>query len=197
MDTSIALATQTIVLPEADSPKMLGRESRSLESKSFCLLLTCPSEIGEPWRIRLLLWAVQLWTLHPLLEWKASVPQSSTASWDITEWGSPCQQPRCSPPFLSRGAAWRWDNEVYICNWRELPTLEFLLFCQEPLKALCAGCGNQSCSSGAIRCILWVLLAARLTSSITLYMMPLLPSYQAKFWGRRLCEMHQKILFLS
>lgn len=166
MDTSIALSTQTIVLPEAGSPKMLGRESRSLWSKSFCPLLASPSETGEPWRSRC---CPEQWLgpSHHLLEWKAAVPQSPPANWDITEWGSPCQQPLCSPPFLGRGAAWRWDNEVYIGNWRESLTPEILLFCPESLKAVCASCGNQSCSSGAMRCIIWVLLAARLSSSLT------------------------------
>lgn len=114
-----------MVLPEASSPKMLGRESRSLGSKSFHPLHASPSGTGEPWRIRQFLWAVA-WPLTPLAWVESSCTSSSRANWDITEWGSPCQQPLCSPPFLSRGAAWRWDIEVYICNWRESLTLEII-----------------------------------------------------------------------
>lgn len=80
MDTSIALSTQTIVLPEAGSPKMLGRESRSLESKSFPPLFASPPEREESPEGSG--YCPEQWfgPLHHLLEWKAAVAQSSTAN---------------------------------------------------------------------------------------------------------------------
>lgn len=146
---------------------------------------------------QLLPWAVA-WPFTPLA-WVESSCSTVITSQLRYYW---VRKPLPAAPLLSPISGQRCCLEMrqwglYICNWRESLTPEILLFCQESLKAVCASCGNQSCSSGAMRCIIWVLLAARLSSSITVHMMPLLPSHQAKFWARRLCEMHQKTLFPS
>lgn len=149
MDTSIALTTQLTVLPEAGSPKTLGKEPRSPWSNSFHPLLTSPLETGEPSRIRPLPWAAA----RPFMPLARAKRGRTPTNGDSTERGS-----------------------------------------QESLKAVCASCGKGACSSGAVRCTIWALLALRLGPSITIYAMPLLPLHQAKFWGRRLHETHQKTL---
>lgn len=107
----------------------------------------------------------------------------------------PASSPSALPYFWERCSL--ETRQQGLCTQLKTVTLEILPFCQESLKAVCASCGKCTCSSGAMRRIIWALLAVRLSPSITIYMMPLLPLHQAKFWGRRLCETHQKTLFPS
>lgn len=161
MDASIALSTQTIVLPEAGSPKILGRASRSLGSKillpSPCISIRDRRDLKD--QTIALSSGLALYTT--CLSGKQLYHSHQQPTEILLSEEAPASSPSVFPHSWAEVLLGDETMRSWIWNWREFLPLEILLFCQESLTAVCASCGSQSCSSGAIRCILWVLLPAK------------------------------------
>lgn len=194
MDTIIAWTTQITVLPEAGSPEMLGKETRWLWSNSFHPLLTSPLETGEPSRIKLLPWIVA----QPFTPLARAERGCTPAINNQRRYYWVRKPPASSPSVLTNSwADVQLGDETMRSIYEAEESHPGNPFCQESSRAACASYEKPTRSPGAMKRFIQALLAVRLSPSITTYMMPLFPLYQAKFGGKSLHEMHQKTLFPS